>query len=180
MNKIKPRSVPNWDDYFITLCFIVASRSKDPSTQHGAIIVDDKHRIQSTGYNGTPPGINDTDISWGRPEKYPFIIHAEENAINHCGGHPDVLISSTIYVTGAPCSSCVRRIIGRKIKKIIYGPQCSNMITEEDWEITKELVRLSKINLERFTGNISWLRDRLYWMEENLPDIFQPQINLPL
>jgi dCMP deaminase len=178
--KKKPRSVPSWDDYFMALCFIIASRSKDPATQHGAIIVDGKHRIQGTGYNGASSLISDADIDWSRPAKYPFITHAECNAIDHTTGGPDVLEGSTIYITGMPCSECTKRIVSKKIKKIIYGPQSSMMVNQEDWQHTKELARLSKIVLERYSGNLNWLRDRMCWMDDHMKEIFEPQTSILL
>jgi dCMP deaminase len=178
--KKRPRPVPAWDDYFMALCFIIASRSKDPSTQHGAIIVDAKHRIQGTGYNGPPSLIADNEIDWNRPAKYPFIVHAECNAIDQTSGGPDALEGSTIYITGMPCSECTKRIISKKIRKIIFGPQNSNMVNQEDWQETKELVRLSRIVLERYTGNLNWLRDRMAWMGDNMKEVFEPQTPLPI
>lgn len=180
MSKKKPRNVPAWDDYFMALCFMVATRSKDPSTQHGAVIVDSKHRIQGTGYNGAPAQIADTDIDWNRPQKYPFIVHAEQNAIDNCHGWPDILHDSTLYVTGPPCSECTKRMISKKIKKIIYGPQNSNMVNDEDWQITKELCKMAHIVIERYGGNLNWLRDRLSWMEANMTEVFQPNFPMPL
>ena len=178
--KKRPRSVPSWDDYFMALCFIIATRSKDPSTQHGAVIVDNKHRVQGTGYNGVSSQIPDTDIDWNRPIKYPFIIHAEQNAIDHCHGHPDILHESTIYVTGPPCSECTKRIVSKKLRKIVFGPQTSNMVNEDDWQATKDHCKLAHITLERYQGNLNWLRDRLSWMETNMSEIFQPTMPLPL
>jgi dCMP deaminase len=189
--KKKPRPVPTWDDYFMAMCFIVASRSKDPSTQHGALVVDEKHRIQGTGYNGTPALIADNDIDWSRPDaastdplkragKYPFIVHAEQNALDNCHGYPNVLHNSVIYVTGPPCSECTKRIASKAIKKIIFGPQSSLMVNADDWQVTKELCKMAHITLERYAGNINWLRDRLEWMTENMQEVFSPQTPLPL
>lgn len=178
--KKRPRNVPGWDDYFMALCFMIASKSKDPSTQHGAIIVDNKHRIQGTGYNGPPSLIPDGEIDWSRPAKYPFIVHAECNAIDNITGHPDALEGSTIYITGTPCSECMKRIISKKIRKVIFGPQNSNMVDQEDWQKTKDLVKLSKINMERYTGNLNWLRDRMAWMDSNMNEVFNPVLPTPL
>lgn len=178
--KKRPRNVPSWDDYFMAMCFIVASRSKDPSTQHGAIIVDDKHRIRATGYNGVPASIADVEIDWSRPAKYPFIVHAESNAIDQAAGGPDVLEGTTIYITGLPCSECMKRIVSKKIRKVIYGPQTTNMIDHADWENTKELVRLSRITFERYIGNLNWLRDRISWMDENMQEVFETQMPIPI
>ncbi len=175
MKKRPNSAIPCWDDYFMALCFIIASRSKDPTTQHGAIIVDSKHRVQGTGYNGPPSLISDNDLDWSRPAKYSFVVHAECNAIDHTSGGFDALEGSTIYVTGMPCSECTRRIISKKIKKIVFGPQNSNMVNQEDWQKTKELVRLSRISLEKYTGNLNWLRDKLEWMDENMKEVFESQ-----
>ena len=61
-------------------------RSKDPNTQVGACIVNDENKIESTGYNGTPRGLNDDDMSWERNgdfinTKYAYVCHSELNAI---------------------------------------------------------------------------------------------------
>lgn len=164
----------------MALCFFIASRSKDPSTQHGAVIVDNKHRIQSTGYNGAPAAMSDNDIDWSRPQKYPFIVHAEANAIDNAHGHPDILHSSTLYVTGPPCSGCSMHATRKGIKKIIYGPQSSKMVDDADWENTKEICKKGNVTLERYAGNLNWIRDRLMWMEENMNEVFQPTFPLPL
>jgi dCMP deaminase len=178
--KKKPRPVPPWDDYFMALCFFIAAKCKDPNTQHGSVVVDSKHRIQGTGYNGPSALVSDTDIDWSRPAKYPFIIHAEQNAIDHCPGHLDALEGSTIYVTGPPCSECVKRIISKRIKKVVFGPQNSNMVNQDDWQVSREHAKLARITLERYTGNLNWLRDRLAWMEVNMAEVFQPQMPMSL
>ncbi len=179
--KRKPRPVPPWDDYLMMLAFMVASRSKDPSSQVGAVIVDSKHRIQGTGYNGPTTGMNDAELDWGRPAKYAYMIHAEANAIDHVTGHPDTLDGSTLYVTGPPCHECMKRILNKRIRKVVYGPQRLNMVDEEDWQKTKELVTLHRaFTLERYSGNLNWLRDRMAWMAEAMPEVFVPQAALPL
>ena len=77
----------NWDEYFMGIALLSAMRSKDDSTQVGACIVNDEHRILSIGYNGMPNGCNDDDMPWERSgetsldTKYPFVCHAELNAI---------------------------------------------------------------------------------------------------
>ena len=74
-----------WDEYFMGLAKLSAMRSKDPSTQVGACIVDDNHKVVSIGYNGMPRGVCDDEIPWGHGEgldsKYHYVCHAEINAI---------------------------------------------------------------------------------------------------
>src|SRR4051812_32547957 len=101
MKKVSPRLVPTWDEFYMGMAFMHASRSKDPSTQHGAVIVDKDNLPRGWGYNGTPKKINDRDVNWKRPDKYSLIIHAEENAIRRCGKND--ITNGTCYITGFPC-----------------------------------------------------------------------------
>ena len=73
-----------WDVRFLELADHISSWSKDPSTKVGCIIVGADREIRSTGFNGFPRGIDDSEERLtDREEKYPLICHAEENAIMH-------------------------------------------------------------------------------------------------
>ena len=73
-----------WDKRFLDLAKHIATWSKDPSTQVGCVVVGPDREIRSTGFNGLPRGIEDTDERLNNREiKYPMICHAEENAIMH-------------------------------------------------------------------------------------------------
>lgn len=113
----------NWDDYFMGVALLAAQRSKDPSTQVGACIVDETNRILSTGYNGFPKGCSDDAFPWNRNEaegetKYPFVVHAELNAILNNRGKS--LADSKIYVALFPCHECAKAIIQAGISEVIY------------------------------------------------------------
>ncbi len=113
----------NWDDYFMGVALLAAQRSKDPSTQVGACIVDATNRILSTGYNGFPKGCSDDEFPWNRDEndgetKYPFVVHAELNAILNNRGKS--LADSKIYVALFPCHECAKAIIQAGINEVIY------------------------------------------------------------
>ena len=102
---------------------LAAQRSKDPSTQVGACIVDENNRILSTGYNGFPQGCSDDDFPWNRDAeagetKYPFVVHAELNAILNSSGKP--LVGARIFVALFPCNECAKAIIQCGIKEVIY------------------------------------------------------------
>jgi len=97
---------PSWDEYFMMMTFVVASRSLDPSTKCGCVLVDSDHTILSVGYNSPPRGCNDNAIPLTRPEKYHYFAHAEENAI----------------VTGPPCPVCFRMMINAGIREMVLGP----------------------------------------------------------
>ena len=113
----------SWDEYFMGVALLAAMRSKDPNTQVGACIVDNENRILSTGYNGFPCGCSDDDFPWERDgafgdTKYPFVVHAELNAILNARGKN--LTDSRIYVALFPCNECAKAIIQSGIKEIIY------------------------------------------------------------
>ena len=112
-----------WDQYFMGIAMLSAERSKDPSTQVGACIVDENNRILSVGYNGMPSGCDDDQFPWDRDgavlmTKYPYVTHSELNAIlNYRGGS---LENSTLYVSLFPCNECAKAIIQAGIRKVIY------------------------------------------------------------
>ncbi|HHX36815.1 MAG TPA: dCMP deaminase family protein, partial [Clostridiaceae bacterium] len=113
----------SWDEYFMGVALLAAKRSKDPNTQVGACIVNPEKRIISTGYNGFPSGISDDDFPWNREgefldTKYPYVCHAELNAILNQPGTS--LAGCSIYVALFPCNECAKAIIQAGIKEVVY------------------------------------------------------------
>lgn len=111
-----------WDEYFMGLAHLSALRSKDPSTQVGACIVDENNRVVSVGYNGFPKGCSDDTFPWGRTgnflnAKYAYVVHAELNAILNS---PRSVAGCRIYVSLFPCNECAKAIIQSGITKIVY------------------------------------------------------------
>ena len=113
-----------WDEYFMGIALLSAERSKDPSTQVGACIVSENNKILSTGYNGMPIGCNDDEMPWEREAekpndtKYPFVCHAELNAILNSPSLIDNK-NAKIYVALFPCNECAKAIIQSGIKEIM-------------------------------------------------------------
>jgi dCMP deaminase len=99
------------------LALLSARRSKDPSTQVGACIVNSRNRIMSIGYNGLPAGCSDDDFPWDG-DKYAYVCHAELNAILNNGGRN--LEGCKIYVALFPCNECAKAIIQCGIKEVLY------------------------------------------------------------
>lgn len=122
---------PDWDTYFITLALLVAQRSIDPSTKHGAIAVDKDNTILAVGYNSPPRGCQDNLIPLTRPEKYAFMVHAEEALICNAAKHGISLNGATLYITGHPCDRCFRGILNAGIKKVVYGPIGAKCVDEK-------------------------------------------------
>ena len=119
---MKREHVLSWDEYFMGLAHLSAMRSKDPSTQVGAVIVDQEHKVVGIGYNGFPIGCSDDEFPWGREgdmleTKYAFVVHAELNAILNSTRD---LHGCTLYVSLFPCNECAKAIIQSGIRKIVY------------------------------------------------------------
>lgn len=108
-----------WDDYFMIQTLWAKVRSPDGSTQCGCVIIDSKGRLIGQGYNGYPRNVDDNKMPQTRPEKYPPILHAEENAISNSTGDIE---GATLYVTGPPCPHCWAHIIQKGIRRVVYGP----------------------------------------------------------
>ena len=111
----------SWDEYFMGVAMLAARRSKDPNTQVGACIVSQDNIIISTGYNGMPKGCSDDEFPWGREgaeTKYPYVVHAELNAILNRGGRD--LKDSRVYVALFPCNECAKAIIQSGVKEVVY------------------------------------------------------------
>ena len=110
-----------WDEYFMGVAKLAAHRSKDPSTQVGACIVSPENIIISTGYNGMPQGCSDDEFPWnrdGEETKYPYVVHAELNAILNATGRD--LRGSRVYVALFPCNECAKAIIQSGVKEVVY------------------------------------------------------------
>jgi len=117
-----------WDKRFLELAKLVGSWSKDPSTQVGAVIVDDNKRIVSIGFNGFPKGVKDSKKKLlDREEKYAIIVHAEANALMFANTSVE---GCTLYTWPfQPCSRCAGLIIQSGIKRVV-----SVRHSEERWK----------------------------------------------
>ncbi|MDD4077991.1 MAG: dCMP deaminase family protein [Bacilli bacterium] len=112
----------SWDRYFMGVALLSAMRSKDPNSQVGACIVNQKNRIVGIGYNGLPIGCSDDEFPWDVNDsflesKYPYVVHSEPNAILNANASVEACV---IYVTLFPCHECVKLIIQSGIKEIVY------------------------------------------------------------
>ena len=112
-----PKASRDWDTRLVALAGLVASWSKDPSTQVGAVVVDDRRRLLSVGYNGFPRGVADTPERLNdRPTKYALVCHAEENALTQC--ETPIRHGATLYASLFPCQDCAKLALQRGITRI--------------------------------------------------------------
>ena len=109
----------------MSLAFLSARRSKDPSTQCGASIISPRGRIIGLGYNGMPNGCKDS-FSWAREvyhddkfceTKYAFVVHAEVNAIMNA---TESCEGSMMFTTLYPCNECAKTIVQAGIETVVY------------------------------------------------------------
>lgn len=112
------KSEIGWDEWALGLARHWALRSKDPSTKVGAVIIGLRKTDVAGGYNGLPPRIPDLqEYLNNRDRKYPLIIHAERNALDHARFDTT---GATIYVTRHPCSECAKSIVNKGINRVVY------------------------------------------------------------
>jgi dCMP deaminase len=125
----------NWTDYFLNIAEQVKLKSKDQSTQIGAVVVGLDNEVLSTGYNSFPRGLDDSKQErQERPEKYFWFEHAERNAIYNAARIGVSLKNSTIYLTsGIPCMDCARGIVNSGIKVVWCKRVCTTK-NKEKWE----------------------------------------------
>lgn len=129
----------NWTEYFLNIAEQVKLKSKDESTQIGAVIVGEDNEVLSTGYNSFPRGMDDSKQErQERPEKYFWMEHAERNAIYNAARIGVSLKNSTIYLTsGLPCMDCARGIVNSGVK-IVYCKQVCTTKNKDKWEESQQ------------------------------------------
>ena len=107
-----------WDEYFMQIAETVATKSKDPSSKMGCVIVDPRKRVVSLGYNGMLQGADESKMTLSeRPMKYYFAIHSEMNALIFA--HQD-LTGCTVYNRVATCENCLKYCLQAGIKRFVY------------------------------------------------------------
>jgi len=119
---------PSWDEYFLNIAKLVATRSTCMRRKVGAVVVKNK-QILTTGYNGAPTGIVHCDeagclrqelgVPSGQRHELCRALHAEQNAFLQAARHGVNLTDSTLYITTQPCSICAKMLINAGVKKIV-------------------------------------------------------------
>ena len=127
------KKADKWDKRFLQLASLVASWSKDPSTKVGAIAVNAKRQVLSTGYNGFPRGFDDSEERYNTREiKYKYILHAEQNLISNAAANGISLTGSRVYVVGMP--PCAEKCALQLIQSDINAVMVPNLFNEHDIE----------------------------------------------
>jgi len=140
----------SWDRMFMSIAMIAAARSKDPSTQVGACVVSKDNRCHAIGYNGLPVGCSDDKFPWAREggfleRKYPFVVHAELNAILNARFPLD---GCRIYTTMFPCNECAKAIIQAGIEALIFLDDKYH--DKPEWVASRMLLSSAMVNCRQF------------------------------
>lgn len=137
-----------WHFRFLDLAKLVSSWSRDPSTQVGAVIVDNDKRVISIGYNGFAKGVEDLEERYQNRElKYKLIIHAERNALLFAKTPLDGYSMYTYPF--APCPVCASMIIQAGIKKVI-APALPERLVErwgKDVLLSEQIFKEAQVEL---------------------------------
>ena len=146
----------SWDEYFMGVALLSGKRSKDPSTQVGACIVNPQNKIVGVGYNGLPIGCSDDEFPWQKrgdflETKYPYVCHAELNAIlNNIGIS---LQGCKIYTALFPCNECTKAIIQAGISEVIY--LSDKYADENSFVASRKMLEKAGVSIRRVKNNIS-------------------------
>ncbi len=152
----KVHSRPSWTDYFLGLAKVISQRSHDSQTQHGCVITDKNNRILGVGYNGFARGLYDNLLPNTRPEKYPWMIHAERNALSNCVVRPD---NGIAYVTGQCCNDCIMALWQEGVSSVIMmDDHGTHLFDEKEKKHFDSFVNMSKMNVSYIKPNFDWLR----------------------
>lgn len=151
MTSQKRKDYISWEYYFMEIAKLSARRSKDPNTQVGACIVNCDNKIVGIGYNGLPKGCSDDLFPWGNDDKdilltkYPYVVHAEANAIINASLN---VSGARIYTTLFPCNECMKLLIQSGIKEVIY--LSDKYSTSDMTKASKKMALASGIILKKY------------------------------
>ncbi len=140
----------SWDECFMQMANVIAQRSKDSSTQAGAVIVNQNNIVVGLGYNGFPRGCSDEKLPWEREgnflnTKYAYVVHSEENAVYNANKPTE---GCKIYTTLFPCNECTKTLIQSGIKEIIYA---SDKYHDQDsWVASRKMLDLAGIKYRQY------------------------------
>jgi dCMP deaminase len=147
---------PSWQEYFIGLAHAVSMRSHDLQTKHGCIITDSNNRILGVGYNGFPKGLDDSQLPKTRPDKYPWMIHAERNALSNCTIRPE---NGIAYVTGQSCNDCIMALWQEGVTKVFMKQGHGTHLFDQEQQNRFDLfIKMSGMSIKYINPDLSWLQ----------------------
>jgi len=111
---------PTKNQNYMDIATAIAQRSHDVETKVGAVLINNSSgAIIATGYNGFVRGANDAILPNTRPDKYEYIVHAEQNLICNSAKHGISMNNCSLVCTMSPCKLCMRMLLNCGITKVI-------------------------------------------------------------
>lgn len=149
-------SRPTYDEYFMKMAYLAASRSTCLRRKVGAVLVKEKH-VLSTGYNGPPKGFKHCDetgclreqlgIPSGERHEICRGLHAEQNAIIQAAVFGVSIKDSVIYVTNTPCVVCAKMLINAGVKEIIYDGDYPDALAQQ--MLAESTIKVRRFHLKK-------------------------------
>jgi len=146
---------PSWDEYFMGIARLVASRSTCLRRQVGAVIVKEGN-VLATGYNGTPAGITHCSetgclrerlkVPSGERHELCRGLHAEQNAVIQAAKHGVNISGGTLYCSNFPCVICAKMLINAGIRKVVY-------LSGYPDALGREMLEEARVETCQFEGN---------------------------
>jgi dCMP deaminase len=144
-------SRPDWDEYFMSIVYLISRRSTCLRRHVGAVIVKN-NQILATGYNGVPRNIEHCSqqdgclreklgVPSGQRHELCRGLHAEQNAIIQAAVHGASIEDGTLYCTTMPCIVCTKMLINAGIKKVIYSEGYQDKLATEMMDQANILVQ---------------------------------------
>ena len=137
----------SWREYLMGFARHASRKSKDPSTQVGAVAVGPQNQIVEAGFNGLPRGVADAPERMERPAKYLWTSHAEENLVATAARAR--LAGTTVYVTHLPCARCARMLIQAGVIKVIYDGGATSM-PQEEFDVAMQMFHEAGVAVEPY------------------------------
>ncbi|MBI5152873.1 MAG: hypothetical protein HZA36_00195 [Parcubacteria group bacterium] len=146
----------NWKE-LLRIAYIIAKQSHDPSTQNGALIINDNGSILGDACNQFPRGVKETPERWERPLKYKIIEHAERNVIFHCARLGIPTSGLTMVCPWAACADCARAIIQAGINRLVIHKQAGDRSPEfwqKEIDVAFEMFREAGVEIVTYDGKV--------------------------
>lgn len=141
LERSKVKKQRSWDEYFIDMLDLVKTRSPDKETQVACIITEN-NRVISTGFNGWPSSLDNLPNT--RPNKYPYFLHAEQNAICNLFSKP---VNPTTYLTHYSCSTCIKMLWQIGCRRIVVPINRKFFSFSEDDQTILDLLKNNGLEL---------------------------------
>ena len=130
----------HWHQHILAAAWMISGLSNDAETNVGCVIVNRDGTPLALGHNGLPWGVQERPERLRRPTKYPWMVHAEVNAIAHAARQGICIEGAVAFVTHHPCSRCAGALVNAGIVAVIHDRGTTAMPAEE-FEIAAEIFK---------------------------------------